>query len=166
MPDGRWRLARLAMGNVLVTAALAIGAPAAGAEGFNFEKAFGPDGTSLTEFQSATSVAVDQTAGRVYVLDRKADAIYKFDLAGNPIAFGGSSPDVSGNKLSGLSVADFFGSRQIAVDSISHRIYVPNVNVPGEWGGSVLEAFQADGEPALFTAGPGAGTNQIPGFSG
>lgn len=167
MPERCRRLARLVVGSVFViTAFLAVGAPAAAAEGFTFERAFGPDGTDLMKFQSATSVAVDQSTGAVYVLDRKADAIYKFDLAGHPVDFGGSSPDVAGNKLSGLSIADFAGSRQIAVDPVSHKIYVPNEDPPLEWGGTVLEAFQANGEPALFTAGPGMGTNQITGFSG
>jgi DNA-binding beta-propeller fold protein YncE len=164
MPEGLRRLGRLAVSSVLIIAALAVGASAAGAEGFEFERAFGPNGSDLEVFQSATSVAVDQTAGRVYVLDRKADAIYKFDLAGNPVDFGGSSPDISGNKLSGFSIGDFV-SRQIAVDSISHRIYVPNEDDPGEWGGTVLEAFQGNGEPAPFSGIPG-NPNRITGFDG
>ncbi len=164
MPEGLWRLGRLAVSSLVITAALGVGAPAAGAEGFEFERAFGPNGTNLEEFQSATSVAVDQTAGRVYVLDRVADAIYKFDLAGNPVDFEGSSPNISGNKLSGFSISDF-ASRQIAVDSISHRIYVPNEDDPEEWGGAVLEAFQANGEPAPFS-GISGNSNRISGFDG
>ncbi|HEX6782797.1 MAG TPA: hypothetical protein VF125_12330, partial [Solirubrobacterales bacterium] len=115
-------------------------------------------------------MAVDQAEKRVYVLDRKADALYKFDFAGNPVDFGGSNPDVSGNEISGLSLSDFSGSRQIAVDPATHTIYVPGKGpleeAPSEFGGSVLQAFHANGDPSNFTAGLGDGTNEIPGFHG
>jgi hypothetical protein len=118
-------------------------------------------------FASVTSVAVDQSEKRVYVLDRKADALYKFDFAGNPVDFGGSNPDVSGNKLSGLSLTDISpGGRQVAVNATTHTIYLPGKDDPEEYGGTVLQAFNANGDPVAFTAGPGAGTNEIPGFHG
>ncbi|HEX6780398.1 MAG TPA: hypothetical protein VF125_00045 [Solirubrobacterales bacterium] len=48
---------------------------------------------------------------------------------------------------------------------MSHTIYVTDGS---EVGGQAtrLRAFQADGDPALFTAGKGAGTNEIAGFQG
>jgi hypothetical protein len=163
---GRWRLALLAVCSALAVVVTGVEAPAAGAEGYKFERAFGPDGTNATGFSSASSVAVDQVDDVVYVLDRTAEALFKFDLEGNPISFGGSSPNVSGNELSGLSLSNPTGSRQVAVDSISHTIYLPGKDSEsGQLGGSVLQAFQANGEPAVFTAGPGAGTNEIPGFA-
>ncbi|HEX5592947.1 MAG TPA: hypothetical protein VFX35_06335 [Solirubrobacterales bacterium] len=127
-----------------------------------FAGRFGPDGTEASDFvikqNDLPSVAVDQQTGSVYVLDSGADAIYKFDGEGHSVDFGGSNPDVSGNKLSGLSIFDFRQGGQIAVDSESHRIYVTS-------GNSVV-AFEANGDPALFTNGPVAGTNIISGFNG
>jgi len=158
MVRGRSRPAMAVLIGVL--AALALWGPTSASAEVEFElkRSFGPDGGSLTPFSSATSVAVDRGEGTVYVLDRVADAIYKFDLEGNPVAFGGSSPDVSGNELSGLSIEDTSGTRQIGVDPISHRIYVP--------GEAVLQAFEANGEPAEFTASPGPDKSEIPGFQG
>jgi DNA-binding beta-propeller fold protein YncE len=166
MQVSRRRLARLAICMAAFLMPLIANSSTAVAEEpkFEFGKAFGPDGTSLTEFEDATSVAVDSVEKVVYVLDRRADALYKFDLEGNPVDFGGSSPNISGNKLSGFSIADGLGGRQIAVDSASHTIYVPDDDPPLEYGGTVLKAYHADGEPSEFTAGPGAGTNAIPGF--
>ena len=164
---GRWRLGKLGLCGVLAVFAMALCAPVAGADvEFEFENGFGPDGPGVSEFFQVTSVAVDQAEKRVYVLDRKADALYKFDFAGNPVDFGGSNPDVSGNKLAGLSLADINGSRQAAVDPLSHTIYVSGKDDSFESGGTVLQAFHANGDPANFTAGPGAGTNEISGFHG
>lgn len=161
----RLRLGRLAvLGAVLVIAFLAQ-VPSAGALAFQFEKAFGPDGTSAAGFTSGGSVAVDQKADLVYVLDRQGDALFKFDLNGTPVAFGGSSPNISGNELSGLEIGGAPGTRQVAVNSDTHTIYLTG-GENGEERATALQAFQASGEPALFTAGPGAGTNQITGFPG
>ena len=133
---------------------------------FRLEKGFGPDGTEATSFVSVDAVTVDQSEKRVYVLDRKAKALYKFDFAGNPVDFGGTNPDVSGNKLSGLSLSGIAYTRQIAVDSATHTIYLPGKDDALEFGGTVLQAFDADGDPSEFTEGPGAGSNEIPGFHG
>jgi hypothetical protein len=152
-------LAALASLFVLAFAA----APALAAESdFEFVEAFGPDGTSASGFGGGgLSVAVDQQADLLYALDAGANILFKFDLEGNPVNFGGSGPDISGNELSGLSIGSgggVSGSRQVAVDSTSHTIYLTGEN------GAALQAFQANGEPALFTAGPGEGTNSITGF--
>lgn len=132
---------------------------------FEFVKPFGPDGAASTGFTTAGSVAVDPVEEVSYVLDRQADAVYKFDLEGNPVNFGGSSPNISGNKLSGLSVGGSYpGSRQVAVNPASHTIYLTGGENDIEEA-TALQAFQSDGEPALFSAGPGAGTNEIMGLA-
>lgn len=167
---GRWRLAVVAASGVLAVFVLGVTAPSAGAAGFKFERAFGFDGSSATEFSSAGSVAVDQVEGVVYVLDRTGNALYKFDLAGNPVAFGGSGSNIEGNKLSGLAIGGLRRERQLAVDSNSHTIYLSGKTEgsnPANEGGfaTALQAFKANGEPSFFTAGPGAGKNEIIDFS-
>jgi len=128
---------------------------------FEFDGAFGPDGTSGTEFVKASSVAVDEEEGLLYVLDRGANALYKFDLEGNPVNFGGSSPNLSGNELSGLSIDNSNpGERQVAVSPTSHVIYLTGNQIGGT--AKSLQAFQADGEPAKFSA---TGTNELTGFN-
>ncbi|HSS41942.1 MAG TPA: hypothetical protein VLK37_05245 [Solirubrobacterales bacterium] len=154
--------ARLAVSSVFALFVLVfLGVGIAQAD-FEFEGAFGPDGTSGTEFfVTATSVAVDEEEGLLYVLDRGANALYKFDLEGNPVNFGGASPNVTGNELSGLSIDDAnSGERQVAVSPISHVIYLTG----NQSGGTAksLQAFQADGKPAIFSA---TGTNELTGFN-
>jgi hypothetical protein len=49
---------------------------------------FGPEGTqSADTFQKTGTLAVDQSTGDVYVVDTFASRIYKFDSAGEPLAF-------------------------------------------------------------------------------
>jgi hypothetical protein len=115
---------------------------------------FGPDGSESTTFEQPGPIAVDQVTHNVYVRD--AGALYKFDIDGQPVDFGGSASYIDGNKISGL-VTGGQGDTQVAVDSVSHTIYVTS--------GNSLRAFQANGEPALFAAGPGAGTSEITGFT-
>ncbi|HEU5062850.1 MAG TPA: hypothetical protein VFT79_06825 [Solirubrobacterales bacterium] len=123
------------------------------------QKTFGPDGTEATGFGGAGATAVDQEANVVYVLDQAAGTISKFDLEGNPVNFTGSALYLSGNQITGLSVNKNSGESQMAVDSNSGNIYVTGEN------GQSVQAFQENGEPSLFTAGPGAGTSKITGFS-
>jgi DNA-binding beta-propeller fold protein YncE len=144
----------------LIISALGVGASPAGADEWELVKTFGPDGTALTGFTTAGSIAVDHAEEAVYVLDREGNALFKFDLEGNPLDFGGSSPNLSGNKLSGLSIGGFPGERQVAVDSTSHTVYLAGEQGP-DGRASALQAFHANGEPAVFTAGAGQGTNQI-----
>jgi DNA-binding beta-propeller fold protein YncE len=137
--------------------AFGLSAPASAATPeFELIKEFGPDGTSSSQFVEASSVAVDQSEGLVYILDMVTNTLFKFDLEGSPVPFGGSSPSVSGNELAVPGVE--WGRRQVAVDQSSHIIYVTGN------AGTAIQAFQPDGDPALFTSGPGAGTNEIPGF--
>jgi len=146
---------------LLLSVAFARPALAVESGGFEFVEALGPDGTSASGFSYASSVAVDQKEDVVYVLDSGTDALFKFDLEGNPVDFGGSSPDVSGNELSGLTIKDG-QAVQVAVNSTTHIIYL----TAGEaFGGSTsIQAFHANGDPAMFTKGPNPGTNEIGGF--
>lgn len=125
---------------------------------YRFVESFGPDGSSATNFEHAASAAVDQESDLVYVLDKGAGILYKFDSDGSPVGWGGSAPYIAGNAISGLTfppsaVVEF----QVAVDSISHKVFVVDANS--------LRGFLPNGEPAEFTAGPGIGTSSIGGFS-
>lgn len=132
-------------------------AGASAAEPPEFLHSFGPDGTASSSFGEVGSIAVDQQTDAVYVLDSSAGLIFKFDGDGNPLPFTGSAPYLSGNELSGLSFLGC-GCQQVAVDSNSHRFYVTSAGA--------IHAYEADGDPAEFTAGPGIGTNSIGGFNG
>ena len=161
---GRWRLVKWGVCSTLMVLLLGVQASVAIGAGYEFKRAFGPDGSSLTGFSTAGSVAVDQEEETVYVLDRAAGALFKFDFEGNPIALGGSGSNISGNELSGLSIGGGAGERQVAVDSSRHIVYLTGGETLER--ATALQAFQANGEPSLFVAGPGAGTNEITGFPG
>ncbi len=145
---------------LVLTALGAFGvAAASAAEPPPYHSSFGPDGTEATEFDGSGSVgaiAVDQGAHRVYVMDGGAEKLYKFDTEGNAVNFTGSALYISGNALTFSSFGP--NAKQVAVDPLSHDIYVTVENS--------IEAFQPDGEEAEFTAGPWAGTNSIGGFDG
>lgn len=153
----RWVQVTTAM--MVVCFALVPGtAPALAAEPPPYHSSFGPDGTAATQFKIPQGVAVDQGTRIVYVFDRSAGgnnigALYKFDNKGHPVAFGGSGPNIVGNTITGLPCTV---RCQVAVDPVSHDLYVMT--------GTTVAAFHANGEPSTFTAGPGAGTNKIPGF--
>lgn len=122
---------------------------------------FGPDGTDASNFMRLGSVAIDQQSGLVYALDGTGDALFKFALDGEPVDFGGANPDIDGNRILGVEPFDpgvgNGGGSQVAVNSSTHVIYVTEEHS--------VRAFEANGEPAVFTEGPGAGTNEIPGFT-
>ncbi len=143
-------LAALALcGLVAMTASVASGA----AQSTEYVRSFGPDGTEGSDFEGGQRIGVDQESGAVYVFDGGAGALYKFAADGTPLPWGGSAPYIEGNKITGLPS----GYRpRVAVDSVSHVVYFSDAHT--------LRAFQADGEAAEFTAGPGAGTDEIPGF--
>jgi DNA-binding beta-propeller fold protein YncE len=131
-------------------------AASASAEEPRYVSSFGPDGSSGSTFGWAASVAVDQQTEMVYVLDKETGSLYKFNAQGQPVDFGGSAPYISGNRIGGITPLFFRYTSQLAVDSQTHRIYVTEEHA--------VTAFEADGEPYEFTAGPGAGTNEISGF--
>jgi len=149
----RFGLAALA---ALVLTALVVmtASVASGAEVTEYVRSFGPDGTEGTDFGGIRSVALDEQSGDVYVLDQVAGTLYKFGADGTPVDWGGSASNLSGHELTGLTSLTF--ESQVAVDSSSHVVYVGD--------GSSVKAFQADGDPAEFTAGPGMGTNEIAGL--
>jgi hypothetical protein len=100
---------------------------------------------------------VDAATETVYVLDGDANALYKFDLEGDPVDFGGSSPNLSGNELSGLATDEANpGERQVAVSPVTHDVYITGQQVGG--GSTAIQAFHANGEPSEFSA---TGTNEI-----
>jgi hypothetical protein len=134
--------------------ALCGASPTLAAEPPPYHSSFGPDGTEATGFERAGPIAVDQQDHFVYVLDHTAGSLFKFDTEGHAVSFGGAAPYISGNAITGLSPFFCNGCSQVAVDPVSHDIYVTTE-------GSLL-AFHSDGEPSEFTAGPGAGNNAIP----
>jgi NHL repeat len=148
---------RLALATLaLVLAALAFSsAPAFAGETHLFEESFGPDGTTATAFEQPEALGVDQSTGEIYVADNNANTVQKFNLAHEPEAFTGIAPNIVGGKLTGFG---FGGVGELAVNSASHDFYVANN------ASQSVRAYQSDGEPADFTAGPGVGTNEL-GFS-
>jgi hypothetical protein len=137
---------------VAFTASTASGAPLVTEHLYDF----GPDGTESTNFQRIGSVAVDQETGSVYVLDAPAGSLYKFEADGTPLDWGGTEAYISENEITGLAPNTEYYKAQVAVDSTSHIVYVTEQHA--------VRAFHEDGEPAEFTAGPGAGTSEIPGL--
>jgi hypothetical protein len=148
----------LTAGLVLVCAPIALAS-----EAHVFEGSFGPDGTAGTAFEAPGAVAVDQSNGETYVADLVPGTVQRLNAAHEPTLFSGLSARISGSDLTGFSFRTGEPMTQLAVDSGTHVLYVTNTKPESEHDG-LLEAFQSDGEAALFTAGPGAGTNKIPGF--
>lgn len=141
---------------IVFGAALAVGSMAPVAFGFtarSLEEGFGSDGTTASEFAEPRSIAVDTATGTIYVGDLGAGTIEKFDAAHQPEAFSGTSPQIVEGKLTGFGIAV---ASQLAVGMTTHDLYVVG-------GGAGVSAYQPDGEPADFTAGPGAGTNELAG---
>ncbi len=144
----------LLLGTLMLIALVLSSGTALAAESHELIGSFGPDGTEASSFTEAKAVAVDETAEAFYVLDRTGGgSLFKFNLDGNPVPFSGSAPYIVGNQITGLSVGVGFGYQQIGVDPISHNIYVTSNN-------KVL-AYEASGEPYVFTAGPDAGKSEL-----
>jgi hypothetical protein len=120
---------------------------------------FGPAGTSATadHFERPAAVGVDSSSSATYVADVAAGTVQKFNAAHKPEAFTGSAPNIVSGKLTGFSFEPGLPLNQIAVNATTHDFYVVN------YGTKSVRAFHADGEPSNFTAGPGAGTNEITG---
>jgi hypothetical protein len=128
-------------------------APAIAFQTHEFEGSFGPDGTTGTSFQRAMALALDQSTGNVYVGDVIAGSVEKFNLAHEPEPFTGMSLSIVEGKLP-VSGFQYNPADQLAVNPTSHDLYVE--------GGSV-RAYESNGDPVDFTAGPGVGTNEISG---
>lgn len=149
--------ARLAMGAWLVLACLVLCVPgtALAAPG-DYLGSFGPDGTATTDFERPAALGVDLETGAVYVADSHTQVLYKFDADGNPLNYGGSAGYISGNEITGLALNEgTVGTAEVAVDSTTHVVYVTS--------GNNIAAYEANGEPHLFTAGPDAGSNELSG---
>jgi hypothetical protein len=148
---------RLVVGALLAFVLLVLCAPGmAAAENGDYLESFGPDGTAGTEFAKPAGLAVDQESGAVYVYDGEAEVLYKFDEEGNPLNWGGSAGYISGNKITGVLPNPVDANRaEVAVDPETHVVYVTSANK--------VRAFEANGEPHNFVAGPGEGTNELPG---
>jgi len=105
------------------------------------------------------AVAVDQGTNDVYVAEydgfNHRARIERFDENGDPADFSA----LSSNEIGGFGIYSGEALGEIAVDSTSHDFYVAD-NLNG-----VIKAFKQSGEPSEFTAGPGSGSNELPGFS-
>lgn len=152
---GRLPLAALAL--VALAALTFVAAPASAVEPPTFLSSFGPDGTEGTNFGNFRGgIGVDQQTGDVYVDSGTGSAVgtlYKFDADGHPVDFTGTAPNINENKIEGLK--EGLG---LAIDSNSHILYRAEEHR--------ILAFETDGEPHLFSAGPAPGTNEITGLSG
>jgi hypothetical protein len=154
------RLLATCLGLALLVAGLAIPSTASAAQTRVLQSSFGPDGTAATHFEQPAAIGIDQSTGAAYLADLANGTVQKFDSLHEPTAFTGTNPDISANSLGGFSFAAGEAAfSQIAVASASHDFYVT------DHGAGAVKAFQADGEPAIFSAGPGSGTNAIGGFS-
>jgi hypothetical protein len=140
---------------VFLLSTLVVARPADAAPTHLAGVSFGPEGPSGPEFLVPEPAAIDPVSGDIYVAAAGGGAIYKFDENATPLSFSGTSPNIEGNKLTGLGFPEGLRENQIAV-SPSGTIYA-NTR-------PAIQAFNSNGEPSLFTAGPGSGTNKIPGF--
>jgi hypothetical protein len=146
----------------LLLAPLGIGTAAAAVpdDPFPLERlwSFGPDGTEATDFNHVGSVALDQEDDFVYVLKEAGSeaSLFRFDVKGDPVDFEGTNPDIEDNRIEGLETTGVYYANKIAVNSSTGAIYVAQPS-------SIL-VFEADGDLAEFTAGPGEGTSEIPGL--
>jgi hypothetical protein len=117
---------------------------------------FGPEGPSGPGFSRPNPVGVDPSSSEIYVGSTGDQAIYRFDADGAPLAFSGSGGNIEGNKLSGLNFPEGPKESQIAVSPLG-TIYA-NTRPS-------IRAFEPSGEPSIFSAGPGSGTNELGGFT-
>ncbi len=113
---GSLRLRILALLCITLAAAMALFASSAfAAETRSYTgTSFGPDGAAGTEaFSDLQSIAVDQAGGDVYAYDAGAGGkVYKFDSAGEPVAFSGLG---GSNAITGIGGVTEPGAEQVAV---------------------------------------------------
>jgi hypothetical protein len=81
---------------------------------------FGPGGPGAGTFGNVQGIAIDESSGRassgdVYVYDIEADSLYKFDAAGEKVAFSESGT----NAIAGIGGSNEAGAEEVAVDSSS-----------------------------------------------
>ena len=122
---------------------VSVATPAFALETRVLEGSFGPDGTATSEFLYPWSLGVDQSTGSVYVASLD-NTVVKFDSSHGRLPFASVGFGISSQ------------ANELAVNPISHDLYVVG-------GSSAVIAYQSDGEPANFTAGPSVGSNEIGG---
>jgi hypothetical protein len=88
--------------------------PAMAFESHKYSSSFGPGGVGSGTFSFATSIAVDESSGDVYVYEASADTIEKFTAAGEPANFSASGTNAIEAASGGGSL-----ERQLAVDNSS-----------------------------------------------
>jgi hypothetical protein len=137
-------------------ALLALAAPASALLTRHFETSFGSDGTSATDFERPLGLSVDQSTGSIYVGDAfPAENVQRFTLEHEPEPFAG----VLEGKIPGFRATL---KTQLALDSSSHTLYM-DARDESLGGEQTVRAYNANGEPSDFTAGPFAGANEITG---
>jgi hypothetical protein len=106
---------------------------------------------------------VDESKGYVYVADQNKGGANEPEVfrctTGGIEAESTAGPGAGTNHIPGFGFSAGEGQSQIAVSQATHEFYVADT-----FNFSV-KAFDEDGEPALFSAGPGAGTNELFGIS-
>jgi hypothetical protein len=146
----------LSLGAVLVLALCLAPASALAATAHEYDRSFGPDCTDATEFgEGAASLAVDQVSHDVYALNALAGTLTRCAANGTPDSFT-AGPGTGTNVISGFSNLSLEGLNQVAIDQQSHDFFVT------DFGAEAIKAFKQNGEEAEFSAGAGAGSNEIP----
>ena len=130
-------------------------AEALGAAGHELSSSFGPDCTGATKFLEPGAVAVDEVDHEIYVADQSRFVleIFRCTTSGAEAPFS-AGVGAGTNHMGTFQFSPGQAASQIAVSPVSHDFYVAS-------GSSRLQAFHQDGEPAIFTAGPGAGTHEL-----
>ena len=143
----------------LVAAACLVPASALAATGHEYKSSFGPDCTESSQYENAGAVAVDEATHDVYVADRDGGVrgVFRCTANGGEAKFT-AGPGAGTNRISGFGFTFGQGGNQIAVSPVSHDLFVADEQK------FAVKAFAEDGEEAKFTAGPGAGTNELFGF--
>ena len=143
----------------LAAASCLLASPALAGVAHEYQSSFGPDCTEATQFENTGAVAVDESTHDVYVADlgEHVREVYKCTATGEEADFT-AGPGAGTNHISGFGFTFGQGDVQIAVSPTSHDFYVADKE------NLVVKAFAQDGEEAKFTAGPGAGTNELFGF--
>ena len=124
--------------------------------GHEYSSSFGPDCTESTRFEKTGAIAVDEATHDIYVADlgRGVREVFRCTAGGSEAKFT-AGPGAGTNHIPGFGFPPGPGGSQIAVSPTSHDFFVADERK------FAVKAFAEDGEEAKFTAGPGAGTNEL-----
>jgi hypothetical protein len=111
-----------------------------------YERSFGPDGTGATQFGRPGPIGVDQQSHDFYVGDLASQTLYKFDQNSLPATPPSDFSALGSNEITGLAFGGFEAENQVAVDPVSHRIYLTQNETDS------IKAFEPNGEEAEFSA--------------